>query len=626
MTAQTGDYTFAQISGTVAAAQLPNTGGDLNGTVTGARVTGLQNRAIATTVPQAGQALVWDGSQWTPQAVAGGVSSVNGRTGTVTPQTGDYSFGQISGTVAGTQLPPAGGDLSGALAAPAVSKLQGRTLSATAPNSGQVLAWDGTQWVPQTPAGGGVSSVNGRTGVVTAQTGDYSFAQISGVAGNGQLPAAGGDLSGTLASATVSKLQNRSMASTAPSTGQVLGWDGSQWTPQTVAGGNMANAVDKTVANNYTAGAKQTFSASLATSGMNLTPGTLPLVPAAGDMAVDSMDANKLKVYDGVQWNTLATATNYVATFTGQSSVLVLGSSHRLGTANLIVDCYDASDPAQRVEPDKVLIDPLTYNVTVNFTSAQTGSCVLSGQTATGGATGDGATVSSQLGDLSFVMTTPTVLTVGLNCKPDTPCNVGLGSTVVSVVTSSTVTLTGGTGAAYLYMDPSGVLTVGHNLSLTCSAGCTAVSGITSFPVGSVPLYSWTATAGVWDGSGGNDRRAFLSTRNVAAGAGMVALDLGMQTVLAVDSATVPTYLSATAILDFGSLAPGVCNELTFGLAGANGGDPLAAGWPTAMEGGLIGTMRVSAAGTVAVRLCNLSGSVLDPAAATYRATVVRSF
>ena len=99
-----------------------------------------------------------------------------------------------------------------------------------------------------------------------------------------------------------------------------------------------------------------------------------------------------------------------------------------------------------------------------------------------------------------------------------------------------------------------------------------------------------------------------------------------MAAVVAVDSATVPSYLTSTAVLDFGNLTPGLCGDMTFGLPGAATGDSIAPGWPAAMESGLMGTMRVRAAGTVAVRVCNFSGTTLDPAAATYRATVVRSF
>ena len=272
-----------------------------------------------------------------------------------------------------------------------------------------------------------------------------------------------------------------------------------------------------------------------------------------------------------------------------------------------------------------MLVDPLTFDVTVNFIGAQTGKCVITGQTSTG-KSGGGAGMSSQLGDLSLVLTAPTVLTAGLNCSPAAPCNTRMGSTVNSVIGSATLSLSAGTGTAYLYMDPSGVLTVGHNLTLACSSGCTAASGITGFPIGSLPLYSWTATNGVWDANGGSDRRAFLSTKNISAGVGIVTADVGTQTVVAVDSATVPTYLSSTAVLDFASLLPSTCGESSFGLPGAAPGDSIAAGWPAGMEAGLIGTMRVSTAGVVAVRVCNLSGSTLDAAAAMYRATVVRNF
>src|SRR5262245_57003665 len=79
--------------------QLPSAGGDLSGTLTGATVTRIQNRPVGSTVPAAGQALVWDGSQWSPQLVGGTVSTVFGRVGVVTAQAGDYTFSQIGGTV-----------------------------------------------------------------------------------------------------------------------------------------------------------------------------------------------------------------------------------------------------------------------------------------------------------------------------------------------------------------------------------------------------------------------------------------------------------------------------------------------------------------------------------------------
>jgi hypothetical protein len=528
------------------------------------------------------------------------------------------------------QLPAAAGDLSGVLSAATVAGIQSRPVAQTAPSVGQVLVWNGSQWAPQAVAGVSVTSLFGRTGAVTAQAGDYSFVQISGTVASGQLPAAGGDLSGALINATVSKLQNRPMSTTAPSSGQVLAWDGSQWTPQTVTsgggGGGSANSVDKTLSNTYTAGAKQTFVPSLATSGINITPGTLPTNPLAGDISLDSGDANKLKVYDGGQWNTLVTSGSYVANFTAQTLVTVNGTTHRLGTANLNTECYDGANPSARVEPDKIVVDPVTFNLNIYFASAQTGRCMITGS---GGVTSSGvsgAGMASQLGDLGLVLTSPTVLTAGLNCSLATPCNTRLGNTVYSITSSSTITLSSGSGTLYLYVDASGALAAGHNLTLTCSGVCGAIGSVTAFPPGSIPLFTWTATNGIWDINGGSDKRAFLSTRNLGSGAGIVSLDTGTQTVVAVDSAVVPTYLTTAAVLDFTSIMPGACADSALTMPGASAGDSVAPGWPQGFESGLIGMMRISASNTVSVRVCNLSGASVDPAAATFRATVVRSF
>ena len=607
--------------------------GDMTGGPGTVTVTGLGGRKLGSLTPLDGQFLKWNGGsqQWEPTTLAGAMS-VFGRIGAITAQTGDYTFAQIAGSVAAGQLPSAGGDLNGTLTGARVTGLQNRPVGTSVPATGQVLAWDGAQWTAQALTGVGVTSLFGRTGTVTGQTGDYSFGQISGTLGSAQLPAAAGDLNGALSAPTVARIQSRAVAATAPSVGQVLTWDGSQWTPLAASGsgsggsGGGANSVDKTMSNTYTAGAKQIFVPSLATSGINIMPGTLPTNPAAGDVSLDSGDANKLKVYDGGQWNTLVTMSNYVATFTAQTVVTINGTTHRLGTANLSVECYDSASPSALVEPDKIVVDPVTYNVSIYFASAQTGSCNITGS---GGVTSSGASgagMASQLGDLGLVLTSPTVVTAGLNCSNATPCNTRLGTTVYSVTNSSTITLSAGSGTLYLYVDSSGALAAGHNLTLTCAGVCGAVSGVTAFPVGSIPLFTWTATNGLWDTNGGSDKRAFLSTRSLGGGTGIVALDTGTQTVVAVDSAIVPTYLTVAAVLDFTSIPSGACTESTLSLPGASAGDSVAPGWPAGLESGLIGMMRISGSNTVAVRVCNLSGTTVDPAAATFRATVVRSF
>ena len=252
VTAQTGDYGFGQISGSVASSQLPGAGGDVSGNLTAATVTGIQSRAVANTAPANGQALVWNSgaSAGQPGTVSGSgaVSSVFGRTGAVTAQTGDYNFGQISGTVAAGQLPGAGGDVSGTLTAATVTGIQSRAVANTAPSNGQALVWNSgaSAWQPSTvSSGGAVSSVFGRTGAVTAQSGDYNFGQISGSVDSSQLPGAGGDVTGTLTAATVTGIQNRAVANTAPANGQALVWNSgaSAWQPGTVSGGGAVSSV-----------------------------------------------------------------------------------------------------------------------------------------------------------------------------------------------------------------------------------------------------------------------------------------------------------------------------------------------------------------------------------------------
>ena len=484
--AQTGDYNFGQISGTAASGQLPGAGGDVSGTLTAATVAGIQNRAVASTAPANGQALVWNSgaSAWQPGTVSGGgaVSSVFGRTGTVTAQAGDYNFGQMSGALGSSQFPAAGGDLSGNLTAATVTGIQSRAVSNTAPANGQALLWNSSAsaWQPGTVSGSGaVTSVFGRTGSVTAQTGDYGFGQISGSLSSSQLPSAGGDLGGTLTAATVKAIQGQPVSSTYPSNGQALVWSSS-------------------------AGAWQ--------------------------------------------------AAN------------VSGS---------------------------------------------------------GGGTG----MAYQLGDLAAVRTSSTVLTIGAGCAPTSPCNVRFGYQVYSITNSATATISGsGTGTAYVYVNGSGTLMVGNNLTVACSAGCTQQAGITSFPPNVLPIYTWTATNGTWDNTGGRDQRAFESTKTLAGGQGIVVTEAPGQSTLAVDNGVIPTYLMNSATLNFPSMTAGTCAaDQTITVAGANPGDAVAPGWPT-LPSGVVGIMLVGGTNTVTVRLCNLSGFGVTPPGASYKATIVRNY
>jgi hypothetical protein len=202
---------------------------------------------------------------------------------------------------------------------------------------------------------------------------------------------------------------------------------------------------------------------------------------------------------------------------------------------------------------------------------------------------------------------------------------VRFGSRVYSLTSSSDATLTAGTGAVYIYLTPDGILTAGSSMGVSCSGGCAAAWGVTGFPVDSVPLYEWNAADGSWE-STGIDRRSWISRSTLLAGAGIVMVEAGGQTTIAVDSTLVPSYLKSSVSLDFGPISAGTCSEdLKFEMPGALPGDAISAGWPSAMESGLLGNMRVSAADQVAVRLCAL-GADVDPASAVFNATIIRGF
>jgi len=240
---------------------------------------------------------------------------------------------------------------------------------------------------------------------------------------------------------------------------------------------------------------------------------------------------------------------------------------------------------------------------------------------------GGGASMASLLGDFQVMRATAAELSIGANCSTATPCNARFGNIVYSFTRGCTATLSAGTGSAYIYITSGGVLTLGHNLTLSASAGCMAQSSVTSFPADSIPLYTWSATNGTWDEAGGHDFRAVLGQKGVTAGVGIATVENGGRTTVSVDAAVVPMFLSAAATLNFPSIPAGACSsDYTITVLGAVPGDAVAPGWPGGIEAGLVGTMRVSASNTVSVRLCNLSGAAIDPLSASYRATIVRSF
>ncbi|MFI0425316.1 MAG: beta strand repeat-containing protein [Flavobacterium sp.] len=197
-----------------------------------------------------GQTMQWNGTAWVPAAELDGiigneikdVNSGKGLTRTGTGTTADpYKVGMTDGSVAGQVMQWDGtnwvtvdgesvvpnatttftgkvqlaGDLNGTgttATAPRVSGLQGKPVSPTAPTSGQTLVFNGTSWVPTTPA---------------------TVAEIDGVIGNEVTDVITNR--GLVRTGTGTDVDPYKVGLTAgTATGQVITWNGTAWVPAAV--------------------------------------------------------------------------------------------------------------------------------------------------------------------------------------------------------------------------------------------------------------------------------------------------------------------------------------------------------------------------------------------------------
>lgn len=227
-----------------------------------------------------------------------------------------------------------------------VTKIQGTKIADPLnPTNGQVLAWNATatQWEPLTPAAG--------------------------------TPTLTGDVTGNTGASVVERIRGRTVVTTAPTAGQVLGWNSlaSQWEPQTPSG-NAVQIQGRTVA------------ASAPTAGQLLTWNALASQwePQAAAGLIDDVTASTTRTFSSTKINTeLATKQNALAAAAANNV--------------LIAPTTAGGAPTTKPITDFATIDDVSAAATTHTWSSTKIAAELAGVTGgggTGGAAIDDATPS----------------------------------------------------------------------------------------------------------------------------------------------------------------------------------------------------------------------------------------
>ena len=443
---------------------------------------------------------------------------------------------------------------------------------------GEYLRRSGSGWIG---GAGAVSSVFTRTGVVTAQTGDYAafYATLAALDLKAPLlsPAFTGIPTGiTKAHVGLGSVDNTADSTKPVSTAQQTALD----LKAPLASPTFTGAFDASGATTTkpiktgtvlpgTCATGETFFKTDATAGSNISTcianvwttvaGSYTLPAATASVRGGITVGTGLAITGDVLRNTAPAVANYAVTFTAVASVTTLGTTHGLASANLISDCKDGSVPRASVSGYQFTVNATTFDVVITFPVAFTGTCVLN---VSGGGTGGGS------GDV-----------------------VGPASAVDSQVVLFNTT----TGKLVKAYAGTGVVKV--------------ASGVPSVVTG-------VATNCVFvNGTSG-------ACGAVTAGTGISVVG----SVVSVDTAVVPTFLAASSSIDFVSIAANSCAINTFAFTGAVVGDAVIGGWPAGMSTGIIPRILISTTNTVQIQLCNVTAGAIDPPVVVYGATIVRSF